>query len=225
AFLLGPRPVDPSRQARDARVAGECRRGGGQRRHRARQRTMSCARRGEAEPPPGKDRRQSGPPRISTGGRTAGHLHPVTDRPCITTRDRSAGHPHPWQNCRASPPAADRPGIPTRGRSAGHLHRRQNCRASPPGGRSAEHPHRRQIGRATAPAADRPSNCPGGTSAEQLPRRQIRRAPPPVAEQPSRPIPNRASARYRSPRARVSTLRPLRTWHLRHTSPPCPRTG
>jgi hypothetical protein len=29
ALLVGPRPVDPSRRAREARVAGECRRGGG----------------------------------------------------------------------------------------------------------------------------------------------------------------------------------------------------
>src|SRR5580704_12414803 len=65
---------------------------------------MSCARRGEAEPPPGKDRRQSGPPRISTGGRTA-------------------VHPHPRQTSRASPPAAEQPAI---------LHRWQNSRASPP---------------------------------------------------------------------------------------------
>ncbi|MDB5064747.1 MAG: hypothetical protein JWM18_1181, partial [Chloroflexi bacterium] len=131
-----------ARSARRRRVPA---RGGGSR-HRARQRTMSCDQTGGTQSPPSKNRRQSGPTRISTGGRTAGHLHRR-------------------QNCRASPPAAEHPGIPTGGGTAGHPHRRQNSRASPPeaehpgiptGGGTPGHPHRPRNTRASPPAAELP---------------------------------------------------------------------
>ncbi|MEA2617242.1 MAG: hypothetical protein QOE72_3025, partial [Chloroflexota bacterium] len=79
-------------------------------RHRARQRTMSCDQTGGTQSPPSQNRRQSGPTRISTGGRTAGHHHRR-------------------QYCRESRPAAVLPRHSTGGRTAGHPHRRQNRRA------------------------------------------------------------------------------------------------
>jgi hypothetical protein len=160
-----------ARSARRRRVPA---RGGGSR-HRARQRTMSCDQTGGTQSPPSQNRRQSGRPRISTGGRTAGHLH----RP---------------QNGRAAQPAAELPGISTGRRTAARLTRRQNCRASPPaaerprgslGGRTAGHLHRPQNGRAAHPAADRPSHAPGRRSAVPLTRRQIGPSIPAGAEPPA----------------------------------------
>src|SRR6202023_2787932 len=106
AFLSGTSAGGEANCEREARAAGECRRGGaGAGIGRASARCLATRRGGRS------------PPRGKTGGRAAlRESRPAAELPRISTA-RQIG--------RASPPAADRPCIPTRGRSAVHPHPRQ----------------------------------------------------------------------------------------------------
>ncbi|MEA2672236.1 MAG: hypothetical protein QOG45_2456, partial [Chloroflexota bacterium] len=119
-------PAAPSRRAREARVAGECRRGGGYA-------TASGAPAhdvfgmsgGRQSLPPVKTGADKGPWFRSTGGRAAGReARPAAEQPGIST-----GH----TIARASRPTAEQPGISTG---------RQNQRAAQPAARAAR---RRQL--------------------------------------------------------------------------------
>jgi hypothetical protein len=124
------RPVVAPNSEREARAAGECRRGGaGAGIGRASARCLATERGGRS------------PPRVQTGGRTAAHPHPSRNCRDTPTGGRTAAIPTRQQIGRASRPGgrtaahlnpmADRPSIPPR---------RQNPRASRPAPRPAALP-------------------------------------------------------------------------------------
>ncbi|MDB5068692.1 MAG: hypothetical protein JWM18_5126, partial [Chloroflexi bacterium] len=182
AFLARTSAGGCANSEREARAAGECRRGGaGAGIGRASARCLATERGGRSPPrvktggraAPRESRPAAELPRISIRRQDCRASRPAAEQPGISTGGRTAGHLHRRQNCRASRPAAEQPGISTGGRTAGHLDRRQNCRASPPaaelrgistGGRTAEHPQPR------LPATRRAPTC-GGTRARSRPGR------------------------------------------------------
>ncbi|MDB5068420.1 MAG: hypothetical protein JWM18_4854, partial [Chloroflexi bacterium] len=110
---------------------------------------------GGTQSPPSQNRRQSGPTRISTGGRTAGHLDGPAERPSISTGRRTPAHLHRPQNTPA------------------HLHRPQNTPA---------HLHRpqcdRSAGRRPPATAVAPVSDSGEPGAGPRGRRTDRRGEP-----------------------------------------------
>jgi hypothetical protein len=97
---------------RKARAAGECRRGGaGAGIGRASARCLATDRGGRS-PPESKPAAERLAAKLNR--RQNSHASPpAAELPRISTGGRTAGHPHRRQNSRASPPAAEPPCIPT----------------------------------------------------------------------------------------------------------------